>query len=96
MTSNRLSITNHRVDPDKRQLLIDWSDGRQDIFPYLWLWLWHSHNFPFMGRAGQLDPREYQLPENPANLAIRAISLQAQGRDDISHWDQDAGAFSQG
>ena len=94
MTSTRLSITNHRLDPDRRQLLIGWSDGRQDIFPYLWLR--HSHNFPFMGRAGQRDPREYQLPENPADLAIGAMSLQAQSRYDISYWDQDAGALSQG
>ena len=85
MTSNRLSITNHRVDPDKRQLLIDWSDGRQDIFPYLWLR--HSHNFPLMGRAGQLDPREYQLPENPADLAIESISVQAQAL--VINWTHD-------
>ena len=52
--------------------------------------------FPFMGRAGQLDPREYQPPENPADLSIESISLHAQGRDDISHWNQDAGALSQG
>ena len=85
MAANPLIVTSHRLDQGKRRLLIDWNDGHHGVFPYIWLR--HSSCFPFMGRAQQLDPREYCLPEKAETLSIESTKLEAPTL--IIHWAHD-------
>lgn len=92
MTEKSHIVKGHHLDQDKRHLIIDWSDGHQGIFPYIWLR--HSHSFPFMGRTEQLDPREYYLPEKATTLSIESAKLQLQTL--VIRWAHDGSVTNHG
>lgn len=64
------------IAEEKRQLIIDWQNGQQAAFPYIWLR--HAQFMPFMGRPGQKDPREHLLPEDPLELVIESVIVDAE------------------
>ena len=70
---------------EKRQLLIDWQNGQQAAFPYIWLR--HAQFMPFMGRPGQKDPREHLLPEDPFDLVIKSAKVNSE--ELIVDWSHD-------
>jgi gamma-butyrobetaine dioxygenase len=85
MATNPREATGISYDQEQRLLLVDWPDGRQSAYPYIWLR--HAQFFPLMGRPEQLDPREHLLPEDPAILTIKSACLDAD--DLIVNWNHD-------
>ena len=85
MSAHHCSATDVSFDQDKRHLIIEWGDNHRSIFPYIWLR--HAQSFPLMGRPEQLDPREYRLPEEPADLRIASTVVEA--KELFINWSHD-------
>ena len=73
------------IAKEKRQLIIGWPNEQQVAFPYIWLR--HAQFMPFMGRPGQIDPREHLLPEDPLDLVIESAIVDAE--ELIINWAHD-------
>lgn len=77
MSANpHFELTNTRFDQEQRRLIIQWRDGHNSIFPYIWLR--HQQFFPLMGRPEHQRDSDFSLPEDPLSLVIEATTIEAE------------------
>lgn len=80
---NSIKLINYSAD--RRLVLIDWHDGHQSRYPYIWLR--HSINYPVLGRPEQNDGDRCRIPESPDEPVLESIGYDSKAI--TLHWSHD-------